>query len=203
MLSACAAASRSPFFSTLANFRRSTTSAIDPKKVETLPYASMLAWFKGSSKALLVLGEYGADRRLVWYSADRQSVTTWGPFVLRLLGLDVGVRETVLGAGWSTDIRNLVGKTLEKSVVFQTSRNQVSMRTRSVFRDDGVEQVDLFGRQQRSLRKIREYVIANGTHRFANLYWIDDKSGFCWKSRQVLIPTMGDFNIEVAKPPRF
>lgn len=201
LLSGCAAASRSPFFGTLANFRRSATPPLDPSEIEASPYASMQAWFKGNSKALLVLGEYQANDRLVWYSADKQSLTTWGPFILRVLGLEVSVRDTLLSGPWSKDLRSMIDRSVEKAVNFQTKSRVVTMRTRSTFRSADLESISLLN-GSRMLRRIEEHVVADGAHRFTNVYWIEDASGFCWKSQQLVIPTMTPFNIEITKAPK-
>jgi hypothetical protein len=191
---------KSPFFSTIATFNRQAGEKIDRARVDSLSYASLLAWFDGSAKALLVLGKYLPDERLVWYSAERQAMTTWGPFVLTLTGVEVALRSTTLNGRWSSDPRRLVGQALSRSLDYEASSGRVTVSTRNRFTDRGIEDIQVFDREMR-LRLIREDVIADRWHHHSNDYWIDE-SGFCWKSRQSVIPGVAPINLIVTKPAK-
>ena len=197
-LGGCGFVEKSPFFSTIATFNKRADGKIDRAKVEAVPYASLLAWFDGSARALLVLGDYLPENRLVWYSAQRQSLTTWGGFVLTLSGVDVSLRSTTLIGQWDRDLHQLVGRPLARTLDYEASSGRATVVTKSQFSDRGIEETQVFDKRRR-LRRIREAVVADRWHHYANDYWIDE-AGFCWKSRQTVVPTMAPLNLVVTRP---
>lgn len=178
--------------------RDGAKSQITKERIESIPYASIAAWFARAAPAMLVLGEIEADGSHIWYVSRNQLIVTWGPFVTRVLGIEVDLVATEFGAGWSNDIRSMVGKKVKRTLIFGTDR-RVNATETSRFSVDGSDNIEIYGRKLRLLR-IVERVSAEGVHRFSNRYWIDD-AGFCWKSQQTVIPTAGPFNIEVLRPP--
>lgn len=173
-------------------------SQITKERIESIPYASIAAWFAGAAPAMLVLGEIEPDGSHIWYVSRNQLIVTWGPFVTRILGIEVDLVATEFGAGWSKDLRSMLGKKVHRTLTFGTERRVTATET-SRFTVDGSDDIQIYGRKLR-LRKIVERVSAEGVHRFSNHYWIDE-TGFCWKSQQTVIPTAGPFNIEVLRPP--
>ena len=200
-LGGCGMVSQSPFFSTIATFNRSPTLPVTPEKVDAIPYASLIAWFDGSSRALLVLGEYQPDNRLVWYSAEHQAMTTWGPYVLTLVGTEVGLYSTTLNGAWTADLRSMIGRRVGRTLNYQAPTNRQSVVSISRFKSEGMTTVNLL-REKRVLQHIRENVTANGWHNYVNDYWIDAATGDCLMSRQSVIPTMPKLNIMIAKKPK-
>lgn len=191
----------SPFWGTIgAGFRSSNAAPIDPDYVKKLPYASMLAWFEGGPKALMVLGEVTGDRRLTWYSAERQSLTTFGPFVVGLLGLDIELRGTILPDAWRANPLELVGAKLTRSLDVLAEGDRVQVPLTSTFEPAAVERVEILG-VTRELRRVSEKVRYGGRTRYRNDYWVDTASGRCWKSRQIAVPTLPPLNLEITKYP--
>lgn len=199
-LSSCAQFKNSAFLTTIENTGRRTGPAIDQKLVDSIPYASIELWFDGGSRALAVLAEYLDNDRLVWRTADHQSVVTWGPYVIAVIGLDVDLRSTAFVGSWSSDLRAMVGTRVGRTLSYQTKAQHVDVSTRSSFTQGGVEDVRIFDRRVR-LRRVREHVVANSRRLYANDYWIEEATGFCWRSRQRVIPTMPPFNILTGRPP--
>lgn len=200
-LSACSTGlNRSALWGTVAaGIRRGgTKSAITQERIESIPYASIAAWFAGSTPAMLILGEIDPDGSHSWYVSHNQLIVTWGPFVTRVIGIEVDLIGTEFGAGWTNDLRSMVGKRVQRTLTFGTDR-RVTATEISRFSIDSFEDIEIYGRKLR-LQKIVERVSAEGMHRFSNRYWIDD-TGFCWKSLQTVVPTAGPFNIEVLRPP--
>lgn len=197
---ACAPFSRnSPFWGTI-------YAGIDPPEggdrlsrtyVDSLPYASMAAWFDGAPKSLLVLASFESEGRLVWHSADRQSITTQGPFVVQSIGTELELRSTSLSPG-IPDLRRADGMRAKRifDVVAEGSRARFTVNAR--FTAGGIERHDLLG-QQHELRRYAETVTSDGKPRYRNDYWIDEADGFCWKSRQIVVPTMPHLNLEILK----
>jgi len=165
---------------------------------DSLPYASMLFWVEGHSRDLVVLGSFDPDERLTWYTADKQSITTYGPFIAATVGTEVDLVRTDFGPGFSTDLRALVGKTLDRTTIV-AHRGEATVHLRSSFHDTGITTVRILGKPMQ-LHRIDESVVANNRTRFLNSYWID-ADGACFKSRQEALPTIQPVNIEILKFP--
>ena len=190
----------SPFWSTVTNYRPGEQSdAVIRAYAASLPYASMLFWFDGQSQALVVLSRAEADERLVWYTAEKTAITTFGPFIVGTAGTDIELRSTEFGPGWSTDVRELVGKSLTRKTVVAQRGNDATATLNSRFRDEGLTDVTVLG-VKKPARRIDELVIADDRIRLVNSYWIDPSSGDNIKSRQQIIPTMGPINTALLKP---
>lgn len=191
----------SPFWGTIgAGFRSQTAVPVDPDYVRKLPYASMLAWFEGGGKALIVLGEVSGDRRFTWHTAERQSITTFGPFIVGALGFEVDLRGTILSGAWQADPLNLVGRKLTRSLDLVAEGERVQVAVTSTFHLKDMEVVEILG-VSRQLRRVTEKVRHRGQLQHSNDYWVDPATRRCWKSRQTAVPTLPPLNIEVTKYP--
>lgn len=192
----------SPFWGTIgAGFRgQPGTPQVGREYADQLPYASMLAWFKGSPKALVVLAEFGPGEMLTWRSAERQSITTFGPFVASLIGLDLELRSTSFDGTWSANPLALVGRRMTRTLDVAVEGERRNVALQSSFRLGEMQSVTIEGKTYR-LREVRETVSAAGKARFENRYWVDPGTGRCWKSRQIAIPTFPAFNTEILKYP--
>lgn len=196
-------ADTSPFWGTIAGGLKggaTTGPAISRAYTDTLPYASMIAWFDGAARALLVLGEILPDRRMVWHSADRQTVTTFGPYVVSALGFERELRDSTLQGDWLTNPTLMSGRRSKRyiDVAVEGGRHQIALE--SQFRTGRVEDVEILDRDYR-LTTVVERVSHDGRVRFTNKYWTDVTDGRCWKSRQTIVPTVPPLNIEVLKYP--
>ncbi len=159
----------------------------------------MTAWFEGSPKSLLVLAEFEGADRLVWHSAQREAITTQGPFVVRSIGTDFELRDASYVPRLS-DIRGSSGRKMERVLDVMADGKRSRFLVRARFRAGPLDDVELLG-QPRRLRRFVETVSAGGTPRYRNDYWIDESDGFCWKSRQIVVPGLPHLNIEVTKRP--
>ena len=160
----------------------------------------MLAWFEGGPRALVVLGEVTGDRRYTWYSKERQSITTFGPYITAALGLEVELRNTIFSGGWRLNPLDLVGMKLTRSLDIVADKERVQVPLVSTFEAKGLETVEILG-TKRQLRRVAETVESGGRRRHRNEYWIDPSTGRCWKSRQLAVPTLPPINFEVTKYP--
>ena len=198
-LASCAGYRRgSAFWATVTGARPDGGPAATRAYADALPYASMLLWIDGHSRDLVVLGTVDPDHRLTWYTAQKQAITTYGPFIVATAGTEVELRATNFGPGWTTDPRTLVGKTLEREAVVAHG-GEATTRLQSTFYDAGMKTIKILGTATR-LQRIDESVIANGRTRFVNSYWVD-AAGACHKSRQNSLPTIQPVNIEILKFP--
>jgi len=190
--------SNSAFFGTITGYHPGGGVADTRSYAEGLPYASMLYWIEGHSRDLVVLGSFDPDDRLTWYTADKQAISTFGPFIVATADSGVELRRTDFGPGWSPDLRQLFGKTLDRITII-AQHGVAEVHLRSTFRMAGTETVKILGKVL-SLQRIDEAVVANGRAHFSNSYWIDD-AGACFKSRQNALPTLQPINIEILKYP--
>lgn len=158
----------------------------------------MVAWFENSPKSLLILSEISENHRLTWHSAERQSLGTFGPFVLGALGFDLELRDTKLIGAWDTNPLSLVGTKLDRISDILAGRERRQLLLSSQFRHEGLERVEIYGVSY-DLERVSERVSAEGRHRFTNLYWVDKNDGRTWKSRQTIVPTLPQLNTEVMK----
>jgi hypothetical protein len=199
-LAACTATRQnSPFWSTVTSYRPGVQSdEVIRAYAANLPYSSMLFWFDGQSLALTVLSRIEPDQRLVWYTAEKTAITTFGPFIVATAGTDVELRGTEFGSGWSTDVRTLVGKTLSRQTRSVQRGVEATATLVSRFRDAGMTQVEILS-VKKPARRIDETVIAENRVRLLNSYWIDPVTGDNLKSRQQVIPTMAPVNTAVLR----
>lgn len=201
LLAACNPTRSGAFWGTIgAGFRPPSQEPIDPAYVKSLPYASMIAWFEGGPKALVILAEVAPGRRLIWQTAERQSITTYGAFVVSALGFELDLRGTLFGPGWTPNPLELVGRPLVRTLDVEVERERVQVPLASTFRQEQVETVRIFDTERR-LTRVSEAIRHDGRRRYVNDYWIEASSGRCWKSRQTIVPTLPPLNIELAKFP--
>lgn len=188
----------SGFWSTVTNTRPQQSDADIRAYADSLPYSSMLLWFDGQSRALVVLSRADAEARLTWVTADRQVIGTWGPFITTAIGTDIELRRTDFDTGWSKDVRALVGKTLTRRTVVSQRGTEAVATLRSTFRDGGLTMIKVLGRQT-SARRIDESVVADSRVRILNSYWLNPETGDWLKSRQQVIPVMPPVNTVALK----
>lgn len=190
----------SPFWGTIgAGLRGGTSSgpSISRDYTDKLPYASMLAWFDGGPKALLVLAEILPDGRHVWYSAERQTITTLGPYVVAAIGFDRELRSARLQGNWQRNPLRMAGRSAVRviDVAVDGQRYQIALESR--FDTGKPQDIEILDRRYQ-LTPVSERVSFENRVRFRNRYWIDPK-GRCWKSQQTVVPTMPELNIEILK----
>lgn len=203
LATACTTFDKSPFWQTMAagvKPPKSATPQITREYADKLPYASMMAWFDNGPRALLVLSEFEPNDRLTWHSAQRQSITTYGPLIVRALGTEIELRNTIFSGPWSSNLNDLTGNRLERQLDIAVEGERVQLVLESRFTSAAIEEVDILGRKY-SLRHYREKVRSDGKPRYENSYWSDDQNR-CWKSRQIITPRLPHFNIEILKYPQ-
>lgn len=202
-LAACAPFKKtSPFWGTLAAGVEGVGAnpGISREYTDKLPYASLVAWFDGAPKALLVLAEVTKDGRWIWHSAEGQALITFGPLVVGALGFDLELRSTRLGAGWDKNPLRLAGLELERTLDVVADRNRVQVPLIGSFVRKGVEHVEIMGNQY-ELERVTESVYSGGRRRYTNDYWVESASGRTWKSRQTVVPRLPVLNVEILKYP--
>jgi hypothetical protein len=199
-VAACNANTRStsPFWSTVTNNRPQKADTDIRTYADALPYPSMLFWFDGQARSLIVLGKDGADEHRTWYTADKQAITTFGPFIISAIGTEIELRETIFSDGWSSDVRRLVGKSLTRQTRVAQRGNEAIATLASRFSDAGMMTINVLGTEVPA-RRIDESVVADGRVRMLNSYWVDPANGNWLKTRQQVIPMMPPTNTIMLK----
>lgn len=191
----------SPFWSTVTNTRPQKADDEIRAYADSLNYASMLFWFDGQARSLIVLGGETSDQRFTWYTAEKQAVTTFGPFITQAIGTEVELRRTIFSDGWSSDVRELVGKSLTRQTIVSHHDNEAQATLKSTFHDAGMTVIKVLGKDMPAHR-IDESMVADNRIRILNSYWINPASGEWIKSRQQVIPLMSPVNTIMLKSPR-
>lgn len=202
-LGGCASlAKRSDFYGTvLGGLGKSPDGAPTRDYADKLPYASLRAWFNGRQRSLLVLGEEDRDGNFGWFGREKSAITTFGPYVTRVMGIDDELRGTLLSGAWSRDLRRMNGVTASRTLYLASENRTANVELRSRFHVGGTDRVDVFG-VKKQLSRLDERISSGGIERYRNSYWFDPADGLCWKSRQLPVPTMPPLNIEIVKFPR-
>lgn len=201
-LSACVNDVRktSPFWSTVTNTRPQKSDDDIRAYADSLDYASMLFWFDGQSRSLIVLGRADPGQRLTWYTADKQTVTTFGPFITQAIGTEVELRRTDFGDGWSSDVRKLVGQKLIRQTIVAHRGKEATATLKSSFHDAGMTKINVLGKHL-AVQRIDESMVADNRVRILNSYWVDPATGDWLKTRQQVIPMMSPVNTAILKSP--
>lgn len=189
----------SPFWATVASSVPGEQPApVTRERADSLPYASILAWFEGSAKAFMVLGEVRQDDQLVWFSASREVIVTQGPFVVQTAGME----KNLSGLRFDNDqVPVLTGASMAsaKRLIDVEGLLLFDWPLRSDFAPAGREEVEILGKTY-GLVKVAERVRPETADAWTNEYWLNPETGFCWKSRQKLFPGLPFLNIEILKP---
>jgi hypothetical protein len=195
VVTACAGDVRksSPFWSTVTNTRPQKSDADIRAYADALPYSSMLFWFEGQSRSLIVLARADAEKRLTWYTAEQQAIVTYGPFIVAAIGTEIELRRTEFDPGWSNDVSTLIGKTLTRRTVVAQRGKEATATLRSTFHDAGMTTIKVLG-AEKTAHRIDESMVADGRVRILNSYWIDPPTGEWLKARQQVIPLMPPVN---------
>lgn len=193
---------RSPYWATIKRAvpqRDGSMASAIRQRARELPYASIEVGLGGSAQALMVLESVAADGTLNWAGADNQLLSTYGPLVVRLVGLEIELSASLLGTDWSTDLRAMIGRRASRQVRYRADRT-VELNLQSKFAFDGEDEIQLLDGPKRLVR-VSERVFSDGVFRFRNRYWVDQLSGFCWKSKQTAIPTLPSLRTRIMKRP--
>jgi Group 4 capsule polysaccharide lipoprotein gfcB, YjbF len=190
--------STSPFWSTVTNNRPQKADSDIRTYADALPYPSMLFWFDGQARSLIVLGKDGADEHRTWYTAEKQAITTFGPFIIAAIGTEIELRQTTFSDGWSSDVRRLVGKSLSRQTLVARRGEEATATLASRFSDAGKTMIDVLGTEVPAQR-IDESVVADDRVRMLNSYWVDPANGNWLKTRQQVIPMMPPTNTIMLK----
>lgn len=151
---------------------------------------------------MLALARYdGKD--LHWFSKDAALFVTRGSRVIRtsglpenLLGTDVGDNDPV-----QTGLHRLTGPTSFTRWIDTDFENRYQMKITSKFELIRRERITILDREYDTIYGRELNHAPDIGWKFTNKYWVDEKTGFVWKSRQYIARSFGPLEFEVLKPP--
>jgi hypothetical protein len=171
--------------------------------VSKLPYATMRAKIGRGSRGLLALGRY-EGQKLFWYSKDRALFVTRGGRVLQTGGLP----ENLLGTRVKnadpvmTGLHRLTGPTDFVRWIDTDFENRYQMKVTSRFELVRREKIEILGREHNTIFGREKNYAPDIGWKFTNRYWVDEGTGFVWKSRQYIAKSFGPLEFEVLKPAK-
>ena len=167
--------------------------------IESIPYASSLIAFDNRSKSLIIL-ETINRKESVWISSDN----------IRFKEIDGRINQTI---GLPNDLYGIKRPALSfKEILDKKKVNYVSyysfrkpklnnLKVEVIAEVIGLQEVMILENQM-ELVLIKERINASQINwKKDNLYWIDPKTYFLWKSIQHLSPKLPPLKIEVTKKP--
>ncbi len=153
--------------------------------VAALPYATMLARLNNGPWALLVMGQ-GFGDGFFWYSAERQTLVTQGPWVTKTVGLETDI-DSVTFVGVDPRSINLAALPPQfslKRLVDSRDGGLFSAEIISTYRNEGVERVNILEIDFDLVRITEDATITSTGERMQSTFWIDPATGVCWQSTQ-------------------
>ena len=149
----------------------------------------------------MVLGRYEGEL-LHWISSDKITLVTAGGRIVRTAGLT----ENLAGTNFmDDDPLILAGEILpERSTGDRTidlrPQNLFGIPVQATLVVEGTRQIEIADRYYNTIQ-IREFASVKMLDwDFENLFWIDAKSGFVWKSTQHITPGLPPVEMEILKP---
>ena len=155
------------------------------------------------SRGLLALGRY-EGQKLFWYSKDRALFVTRGGRALQTGGLP----ENLLGTRVKnadpvmTGLHRLTGPTDFVRWIDTDFENRYQMKVTSRFELVRREKIEILGREHNTIFGREKNYAPDIGWKFTNRYWVDEGTGFVWKSRQYIAKSFGPLEFEVLKPAK-
>lgn len=166
--------------------------------IDRIPYASIAIRLGDGPQALLVLGRYDGDK-LDWISARREVIVTRRGRVVKTHGLPQDVTETVFLTA------DPVGEPSAAVAAAQPCLRTLDLDpghrdgvvVSSHFARIGDETLEILGERIPTELWQERGAARQFAWDFVNLYWIDPRSGYVWKSRQAAAPALPPLEIIV------
>lgn len=171
--------------------------------VSKLPYATMRAKIGRGPRGLLALGRYDGQK-LFWYSKDRALFVTQAGRILQTGGLPENLLGTLVKDAdpVMTGLHRLTGPTDFVRWIDTDFEDRYQMKVRSRFELIRRERIEILGREYDTIYGTERNHAPDIGWRFTNRYWVDEKTGFVWKSRQYIAKSFGPLEFEVLKPAK-
>lgn len=178
-------------------------SALPPREqIDRIPYASMAAKLGRSPRSLLILSQFDRDR-LHWVSADRVAIVTRHGRVVQTASLPDPIRQTRFPVPDPIAPDTPFPQTGETALrtVDRSQGDWYGLPVECRYELGGRERIDLQGAVHDTRHVIEQCRADLVGWRFTNEFWIDEDTGFVWKSIQHLSPDYRPIELWMVRPP--
>ena len=169
--------------------------------ITRIPYASIAVRFSDYAQSLLILGRYDGDD-LHWISTEREVLVTRHGRLVKTYGLPDDSRETRFMT------YDPVGKPIAAAAPETACLRTIDLEPRHVdgivirsrFENAGRETLTILDATLPTEMWIESNIAPDLDWSFTNRFWVDEKSGYVWKSLQYLSPRLPPLEIIVYRP---
>ncbi|MCK5041492.1 MAG: YjbF family lipoprotein [Sphingomonadales bacterium] len=170
------------------------------EEVENIPYASITAQLENTPPALMILG-YVDGGRLQWISSNNVSMSTKAGRIVHTVGFekDISYLE-VVGDDFLGSQFNDYKTPRSYQIVMETKTPNISSeRLNCEVKYKGEESIVILDYSYETLL-LEEKCTSSAGWKVENLYWLDEDTGFVWRSRQGLVNGKYTMEINILKP---
>ncbi|MGY8993373.1 MAG: YjbF family lipoprotein [Rhodospirillales bacterium] len=169
--------------------------------VDSLPYASIRAKLGRSGKVLMILGRYDGND-LHWISADNSVITTRHGRIVKTLGLKYDLNETRFPdadpiASGAQDLEHV---TSYARLVDFANEKRYGVLVVSTFNLVGSERIEILDQAHDTLLFREKVRVDQLDWTYENLFWLDTKTGYVWRSIQYFSPELPPIEMDILKP---
>jgi len=174
---------------------------ITREQASAIPYASMGYRIGSSGESMLILATQSSGD-LLWSSSVHRALMTRAGRIIRSAGFawNLGATEFTVPDPLAVDPRNLDGQTARR-LIDLPDVEKLSQSVVSRFRNAGRQQIEILGTQLSTVAAVEHCRCEGLSWEFDNAYWVDDETGFVWRSRQTIHPNLPSIQIEIFRPP--
>jgi hypothetical protein len=167
---------------------------IPREQAAAIPYATMGLELGSTPELLLVLGTNTAGE-LDWYAGDQVFVRTRNGRITRTVGLpyDLGGSRTVARNATATNAASQYSLDFPDLGVFGAAEQCSS-------RQAGEETINVLGAPIPARHVVEHCTVADMRWNFDDDFWLDNGSGYIWRSRQYIHPNSPPVILEVFRP---
>lgn len=169
--------------------------------VQKIPYASMYLKIGKGSAGLLILEEI-LGKNLIYVSADNIRLVLKDGKIIRSSGLENNLmRIKEPRDSFNNFLKSQENETSYYAYYSYDHPKLIDMRVSVNLKKVGMEEITILGFDY-SLIKVEEYLENNYLGwKVKNIYWIDSKDYYVWKSHQYISPLLPDIRYEITKKP--
>jgi len=174
---------------------------INREVIDRIPYASALLKIGKGSMGLIIL-ESAKDLRYLWVSKDNVYVETQYGRIIKTEGLVSNLTNVKsINQSFEELLNNPKAVLSYISYYSYDEPYMLDLRVNVSLANKGLQKIEILG-EVKSLVLIEES-ISNDDIRWnrKNLFWIDPKDYFVWKSIQYISPKLPNFTLQVTKRP--
>ncbi|MGH7074042.1 MAG: YjbF family lipoprotein [Stellaceae bacterium] len=171
-------------------------------QIDKIRYATIAARIGDSNQALLLLRRY-AGANLVWASGNGKVIVTRHGRIVQTYGFVQDLKATIsYDADPVADFSNYASGQIYRRSVDIEPDNHYGVLVTSQFARIGPTVITILGMAHRTILWREKGAAPLLDWRFTNSFWVDERTGYVWKSVQQPVPNISHFEIETFRPAR-